>query len=74
MANIIEIRDLSFAYLKEEVRALDHINLNIEEGAFLVLLGSVSWVSYNLSHGTAPNSIQGLQIPPFPLDCVPAAA
>ncbi len=39
MANIIEIRDLSFAYPKEEVRALDHINLNIEEGEFIVLCG-----------------------------------
>lgn len=39
MAYIVEIRDLSFAYPKEEVRALDHINLNIEEGEFLVLCG-----------------------------------
>ena len=37
MAYIVEVRDLSFAYPKEEVRALDHINLNIEEGEFLVL-------------------------------------
>ena len=39
MAYIVEIQDLSFAYPKEEVRALDHINLNIEEGEFLVLCG-----------------------------------
>ena len=39
MAHIVEIRDLSFAYPKEEVRALNHINLNIEEGEFLVLCG-----------------------------------
>ncbi len=39
MANIVEIRDLSFAYPKEEVLALDHINLTIEEGTFLVLCG-----------------------------------
>ena len=39
MANIVEIRDLSFSYPKEEARALDHINLNIEEGEFLVLCG-----------------------------------
>lgn len=39
MANIIEIDNLSFAYPKEESRALDHINLNIEEGEFLVLCG-----------------------------------
>jgi len=39
MANIIEIRDLSFAYPNEETRALDHINLNIEEGEFIVLCG-----------------------------------
>ena len=39
MAYIVEIQDLSFAYPNEEVRALDHINLNIEEGEFLVLCG-----------------------------------
>ena len=39
MANIIEICDLSFAYPNEEARALDHINLNIEEGEFIVLCG-----------------------------------
>ena len=39
MANIIEICDMSFAYPNEEARALDHINLNIEEGEFIVLCG-----------------------------------
>ena len=39
MGNIIEIQDLSFAYPNEEVRALDHINLNIEEGEYIVLCG-----------------------------------
>ena len=39
MAYIVEIQDLSFAYPNEEARALDHINLNIEEGEFLVLCG-----------------------------------
>lgn len=39
MAALIEIRDLSFAYPKETVRALDHINMNIDEGEFLVLCG-----------------------------------
>jgi len=39
MANIIEIQDLCFAYPKEEIRALDHIDLNIEEGEFIVLCG-----------------------------------
>ena len=36
---LIEITDLSFAYPKEEIRALNHIDLNIEEGEFLVLCG-----------------------------------
>ena len=36
---LIEIADLSFAYPKEEIRALNHIDLNIEEGEFLVLCG-----------------------------------
>lgn len=35
----LEIRDLSFAYPEEEKRALDHVNLTIEEGEFLVLCG-----------------------------------
>lgn len=39
MANIIEIQNLCFAYPKEETRALDHIDLNIEEGEFIVLCG-----------------------------------
>lgn len=39
MANIIEIQDLCFAYPKEEIRALDHIDLKIEEGEFIVLCG-----------------------------------
>ncbi|MBR5047183.1 MAG: ATP-binding cassette domain-containing protein, partial [Eubacterium sp.] len=39
MAHILEIQDLCFAYPNEEIRALDHINLNIEEGEFLVLCG-----------------------------------
>ncbi len=40
---IIEIRDLSFAYPndggKEAKNALDHINLSIEEGSFVSILG-----------------------------------
>ncbi len=39
MSKIIEIQDLSFAYPGEEVRALNHINLDVEEGEFLVLCG-----------------------------------
>ena len=39
MSNIIEIRDLCFSYPNEEARALDHIDLNIEAGEFLVLCG-----------------------------------
>ncbi|SOB72653.1 adenosinetriphosphatase [Anaerobutyricum hallii] len=35
----LEIQDLSFAYPEEEKRALDHVNLTIEEGEFLVLCG-----------------------------------
>ena len=39
MSNIVEIRDLCFSYPNEEARALDHIDLNIEAGEFLVLCG-----------------------------------
>lgn len=39
MGDILRIEDLSFAYPKEEIRALNHINLNIEEGEFIVLCG-----------------------------------
>lgn len=60
MANIIEIRDLSFAYPKEEVRALDHINLTIEEGEFLVLCGkSGCGKSTLLSHLKTPLTPHG---------------
>lgn len=37
--NIIEIKDLSFAYPNETHLALDHINLQIREGEFVVLCG-----------------------------------
>ena len=36
---ILEIRDLSFAYPEEEKRALNHVNLKVEEGEFVVLCG-----------------------------------
>lgn len=35
----LEVRDLSFAYPEEERRALNHVNLKIEEGEFVVLCG-----------------------------------
>lgn len=37
--NILEIRDLSFAYPEEEKRALNHVTLTVEEGEFVVLCG-----------------------------------
>lgn len=37
--NLLEIRELSFAYPEEKVRALDHVSLFVEEGEFLVLCG-----------------------------------
>ena len=37
--SFLEIRDLSFAYPEEEKRALNHINLTVEEGEFVVLCG-----------------------------------
>lgn len=39
MGNILEIEDLSFAYPQEEIRALNHVNLTVEEGKFIVLCG-----------------------------------
>ena len=39
IGSFLEIRDLSFAYPEEEKRALNHINLTVEEGEFLVLCG-----------------------------------
>ena len=39
MGDILRIEDLSFAYPGEEIRALDHMNLQIEEGEFIVLCG-----------------------------------
>lgn len=35
----LEIRELSFAYPEEETRALNHVNLRVDEGEFLVLCG-----------------------------------
>ena len=39
MGSIVEVRDLSFAYPGEEIRALNHVNLKIEEGELVVLCG-----------------------------------
>ena len=43
MAKIIEIKDLSFAYPAEDGKvvrnALDHVNLSVEEGSFVAILG-----------------------------------
>ena len=39
MGRIVEVRDLSFAYPGEEIRALNHVNLKIEEGELVVLCG-----------------------------------
>ena len=35
----LQIRGLTFAYPGEEKRALNHVNLTVEEGEFLVLCG-----------------------------------
>ena len=35
----LQIRELTFAYPGEEKRALNHVNLTVEEGEFLVLCG-----------------------------------
>ena len=35
----LEIRELSFAYPEEKTRALNHVNLRVDEGEFLVLCG-----------------------------------
>ncbi len=60
MGNIIEIQDLSFAYPREETRALDHIDLNIEEGEFIVLCGkSGCGKSTLLSHLKTPLTPHG---------------
>ena len=39
IAEILEIKDLCFAYPEEEKRALNHISFQIKEGEFLVLCG-----------------------------------
>ena len=36
---IIQIKDFSFSYVEESKKALDHINIEIEEGSFNVLCG-----------------------------------
>lgn len=37
--NILEIRDLCFAYPEEEKRALNHVSFDVKDGEFLVLCG-----------------------------------
>ena len=43
MGKIIEVKDLTFAYPTEDGKAarnaLDHVNLSIEEGSFVAILG-----------------------------------
>ena len=36
---IIEIKDLSFTYSGSEKKTLEHVNLSVEEGEFIVLCG-----------------------------------
>ncbi|MBR6398320.1 MAG: ATP-binding cassette domain-containing protein, partial [Lachnospiraceae bacterium] len=39
---LIELKDVSYVYSKDtvyEVRALDHVNLGIEEGQFIGIIG-----------------------------------
>ncbi|MCI6859395.1 MAG: energy-coupling factor transporter ATPase [Eubacterium sp.] len=56
----IEIKDLCFAYPNEDVRALNHINLTVEEGEFLVLCGkSGCGKSTLLSHLKTPLTPHG---------------
>lgn len=57
---LLEIRDLSFAYPKEEKRALNHISLAIKEGEFIVLCGkSGCGKSTLLSHLKTPLTPHG---------------
>ena len=55
---ILEIRDLSFAYPEEEKRALNHVNLKVEEGEFVVLCGKSgcgkSTLTVSYTHLTLP--------------------
>ena len=51
---IVEFRDVSRVYRNgdHEQRALDHVNLSLEEGKFIVVLGLPTWlVSILLTFG-----------------------
>lgn len=57
---ILEIKDLCFAYPTEEKRALNHINLTVKEGDFIVLCGkSGCGKSTLLSHMKTPLTPHG---------------
>lgn len=59
---MIEIKDFSFRYRDNEETALDHINLTIEKGEFLGIIGNSgagkSTLTYALS-GIVPHHFQG---------------
>ena len=57
---ILEIKDLCFAYPTEEARALNHVNLNVREGEFIVLCGkSGCGKSTMLAHMKTPMTPHG---------------
>ncbi|MBQ4046732.1 MAG: ABC transporter ATP-binding protein, partial [Lachnospiraceae bacterium] len=61
--NIIEIKNLSFAYPNETLAALDHIDLQIREGEFVVLCGkSGCGKSTLLTHLKPPLTPHGRRI------------
>lgn len=61
--NIIEIKNLSFAYPNETLAALDHIDLKIREGEFVVLCGkSGCGKSTLLTHLKPPLTPHGRRI------------
>ena len=56
---LIELKDVSYVYSKDtvyEVRALDHVNLGIEEGQFIGIIGHTgSGKSTLIQHMTPPS-------------------
>ncbi|MBE5956481.1 MAG: ATP-binding cassette domain-containing protein [Lachnospiraceae bacterium] len=57
---MLEIRDLCFSYPTEEKRALNHVNLTVKEGEFIVLCGkSGCGKSTLLSHMKTPLTPHG---------------